>query len=140
MSQAVNNASSPTTTTTLSNGYEKEKTVHASEEVRVGGELVPHSLIELLMARQVESSAKPGFSWIEDSGKVVKSLRFKELELEARSVAVSLIEQEATGQRVLLLFEPSLQFLIGFFGCVYAGAIAVPLYPPVKDEDFHKVR
>ena len=29
--------------------------------------------------------------------------------------------------------------MIGFFGCIYAGAIAVPLCPPTTSKDFSKV-
>ncbi len=30
----------------------------------------------------------------------------------------------------MLLYEPGLDFITAFFGCLYAGAIAVPAYPP----------
>src|SRR5258708_6342451 len=36
----------------------------------------------------------------------------------------------ARGARVLLLYPPGLEFLVGFFGCLYAGLIPVPAYPP----------
>jgi acyl-CoA synthetase (AMP-forming)/AMP-acid ligase II len=31
---------------------------------------------------------------------------------------------------VVLLYPPSFEFIIGFFGCLYAGMVAVPTYPP----------
>src|SRR5207253_2034291 len=34
------------------------------------------------------------------------------------------------GDRVLLLYPPGLEYIAAFFGCLYAGAIAVPAYPP----------
>lgn len=34
------------------------------------------------------------------------------------------------GARVLLLYPPGLDYIGAFFGCLYAGAIAVPAYPP----------
>jgi hypothetical protein len=37
----------------------------------------------------------------------------------------------ADGARVMLVYPPSLDFLAAFFGCQYAGVIAVPYYPPV---------
>jgi amino acid adenylation domain-containing protein/non-ribosomal peptide synthase protein (TIGR01720 family) len=36
----------------------------------------------------------------------------------------------ASGEHVVLLYPPGLDFIEGFFGCLYAGAIAVPAYPP----------
>lgn len=35
-----------------------------------------------------------------------------------------------TGERALLCYPPGVEFMVGFFGCVYAGVIAVPAYPP----------
>jgi len=40
----------------------------------------------------------------------------------------------SAGERVLLGFPPGLDFLVGLFGCLYAGLVAVPAYPP----RFHK--
>jgi acyl-CoA synthetase (AMP-forming)/AMP-acid ligase II/acyl carrier protein len=34
------------------------------------------------------------------------------------------------GERVILLFPPGLDFIAGLFGCLFAGAVAVPAYPP----------
>ena len=34
------------------------------------------------------------------------------------------------GDRVLLLVPPGLDYVAAFFGCLYAGAVAVPAYPP----------
>ena len=37
---------------------------------------------------------------------------------------------DARGKRVLLLYPPGLEYIAAFFGCFYAGAVAVPAYPP----------
>jgi acyl-CoA synthetase (AMP-forming)/AMP-acid ligase II len=42
-------------------------------------------------------------------------------------------QQGAAGERVLVLCPPGLDFIAGLFGCLYAGAIAVPVHPPVRD-------
>ena len=34
------------------------------------------------------------------------------------------------GERALLLYPPGLDFIAAFFGCLYAGVVAVPAYPP----------
>ena len=51
-----------------------------------------------------------------------------ELDERARAVAVALDEGESL--RALLLYPPGLDFVAAFFGCLYAGVIAVPSYPP----------
>ncbi len=34
------------------------------------------------------------------------------------------------GERALLVYSPGLEFVSAFFGCLYAGVIAVPAHPP----------
>ena len=36
----------------------------------------------------------------------------------------------AAGERALLLYPPGLEFIAAFFGCLYAGVVAVPAYLP----------
>ncbi|AKQ66241.1 Non-ribosomal peptide synthetase [Myxococcus hansupus] len=49
---------------------------------------------------------------------------------QAARIGALLQSQGAQGQRVLLLYPPGLDYVAGFFGCLYAGAVAVPAYPP----------
>lgn len=56
---------------------------------------------------------------------------FADLDTAARTVAAELQGKGVQrGDRVLLLQAPGWHFQVGFLGCVYAGAIAVPAYPP----------
>lgn len=60
----------------------------------------------------------------------IGSLSYESLDRRARAIAAHLQERGLEGQRVLLLYAPGLQFIEAFIGCLYAGAIAVPAYPP----------
>lgn len=57
---------------------------------------------------------------------------FADLDRAARIVAADLQAAASVrpGDRVLLLQTPGWDMVAGFLGCVYAGAIAVPAYPP----------
>jgi acyl-CoA synthetase (AMP-forming)/AMP-acid ligase II len=56
---------------------------------------------------------------------------FAELDGGARAVAADLqMTGVRPGDRVMLLQAPGWHMVAGFLGCVYAGAIAVPAYPP----------
>ena len=55
---------------------------------------------------------------------------YAELDRRARAVAVALQGMGDRGDRALLLYPPGLDFIAGFFGCLYAGMVAVPAYPP----------
>jgi acyl-CoA synthetase (AMP-forming)/AMP-acid ligase II len=55
---------------------------------------------------------------------------YAELDRRARSVASGLLEVAQPGDRALLLFPSGLDFVAALFGCMYAGVVAVPVYPP----------
>jgi amino acid adenylation domain-containing protein/non-ribosomal peptide synthase protein (TIGR01720 family) len=59
-----------------------------------------------------------------------EGLTYSQMDRQARSIGAWLQAQGAAGQRVLLLHRPGLAYLTTFFGCLYAGAAAVPAYPP----------
>jgi acyl-CoA synthetase (AMP-forming)/AMP-acid ligase II len=58
------------------------------------------------------------------------TLDFAELDLQARAIAARLQGLGAGGECALLLYPPGPEFLAAFFGCLYAGVIAVPLPVP----------
>ncbi len=47
-----------------------------------------------------------------------------------KAIAATLQETCEPGDRALLLYMPGIDFVEGFFGCLFAGVIAVPAYPP----------
>ncbi|MCI0690018.1 MAG: AMP-binding protein, partial [Sporichthyaceae bacterium] len=55
---------------------------------------------------------------------------YAELDAAARQIAAMLVERGQTGRPVLLAYPPGRAYVEGFLGCLYAGAIAVPAYPP----------
>lgn len=62
-----------------------------------------------------------------ESDELTKSLTFSELDTEARKIAAYLQSNYQRGDRALLLYPPGLDFLKAFWGCLYAGIIAVPV-------------
>ena len=57
-------------------------------------------------------------------------MTYGELERRSRALAAKLQSLGLEKERALLLFPPGLDFVTGFFGCLCAGTIAVPAYPP----------
>lgn len=49
---------------------------------------------------------------------------------QARAVAAHLQRSVPRGARALLVFPPGLEFIDAFLGCLLAGVVAVPAYPP----------
>ncbi|MBW4633670.1 MAG: fatty acyl-AMP ligase [Iphinoe sp. HA4291-MV1] len=70
----------------------------------------------------------------------LSSLTYGELDRLARAIAVQLQSIGATGQRALLLYPSSgLEFIAAFFGCLYASVVAVPAYPPKRNQKMSRL-
>ncbi|HWM92617.1 MAG TPA: amino acid adenylation domain-containing protein [Thermoanaerobaculia bacterium] len=90
----------------------------------------PHSLIEALRSRTTERAGRRAFLFLDSHGNEAAELSAGELDRRARSVAAALDRHGARGERALLLFPPGLDFVVAFLGCLRAGVVAVPAYPP----------
>ncbi|WP_316195978.1 MULTISPECIES: AMP-binding protein [unclassified Bradyrhizobium] len=70
---------------------------------------------------------------LQDETVSLGTLTYGELAARARSVAYGLLERDISpGDRVALMLPTSVDFFVAFFGILYAGAIPVPLYPPMR--------
>jgi acyl-CoA synthetase (AMP-forming)/AMP-acid ligase II len=67
------------------------------------------------------------------------SLDYAGLDVRARQIAALLREITQPDDRVLLLFQPGLDYITAFLGCLYAGIVAVPLYPPRHGERLDRI-
>jgi acyl carrier protein len=91
----------------------------------------PVTLIDLLEWRAAHQSGREAYTFLGDGDAEDSSVTYGELDRQARSVASRLQSAGvATGERVLLLYPPGLEYVAAFLGCLYAGVIAVPAYPP----------
>lgn len=90
----------------------------------------PSSLVELLRWRAVNQRDQAAFIYLLNGDEEESCLTYGELDYHARIIAAALQASYQTGTRALLLYPPGLEFIKAFFGCLYAGVIAVPAYPP----------
>jgi amino acid adenylation domain-containing protein len=87
------------------------------------------TLMDLLAQRAARRADFRTYTFLEDSPGEETTLTYAELDARARRIAASL-GPDAAGQRVMLIYPPGTEYIAGFFGCLYAGAMAVPAYPP----------
>jgi acyl-CoA synthetase (AMP-forming)/AMP-acid ligase II len=78
-------------------------------------------------ARQPE---KLLYRWLGDGGQEETLWTFADVDAKARAIAVALQRVAQPGDRALLLYAPSIDYVAAFIGCLYAGVIAVPAYLP----------
>lgn len=88
------------------------------------------SLVRILQQRANVAPTSIAYSLRQADAGTVAQITFGELETKARAIGAWLQQQGASGARALLLYPFGLDFITGFYGCLYAGVIAVPLYPP----------
>ncbi|MEV6038935.1 amino acid adenylation domain-containing protein [Nonomuraea sp. NPDC052116] len=88
------------------------------------------TLAWLLRWRAARRPEQVGHVFLAEDG-AETPLTYGELDLRARAIAVRLRRAGlAEGDRALLLYPPGADFLAAFFGCLYAGVVAVPTFPP----------
>lgn len=92
------------------------------------------TLVDLLSYRALYQTNQSAFTFLKDGETEFVSLTYQELDQKARAIAMVLQSMKATGERALLLYPPGLEFIAAFFGCLYAGVIAVPVYPPRRNQ------
>ncbi|WP_346294312.1 amino acid adenylation domain-containing protein [Sphaerothrix gracilis] len=98
------------------------------------------TLIELLRYRATEQSQQRAYTFLVDGETQEESLTYAELDSQARAIAAHLQQLEAIGERAILLYPPGLEFIVAFFGCLYAGVIAVPAYPPRQNRRLSRLQ
>jgi acyl-CoA synthetase (AMP-forming)/AMP-acid ligase II/acyl carrier protein len=88
------------------------------------------TLVHVLRGRALEQPTRTAFTFLSEGEVEQAPLTYAALDAQARAIAARLQEEGARGERALLLFPPGLEFVAAFFGCLYAGVVAVPAYAP----------
>lgn len=103
---------------------------------------VPMRVTQMLKRRAQAHASRLAFTFHGDDGSVTDSVTYGELESRTRAIAASLLSTRSSssaggapsllspGDAVLLVFLPSLDFIVAFLACLRAKLIAVPTYPP----------
>lgn len=98
------------------------------------------NLVDLVRYRAFYQPNEVGFTFLTNNGKDETSLTYGELDRRCRRLAATLQRNGMRGKRVLLLYRPGLDFIVAFYGCLYAGATAIPAYPPTKNRSMLRIQ
>ena len=88
------------------------------------------NMIHLLRQRVQEHREKTVYTYLNDGESQETRLTYDALERRVLALAAHLQSCFSPGERVLLLYPPGIEFPAAFFGCLCAGMVAVPAYPP----------
>ncbi|HXB20179.1 MAG TPA: amino acid adenylation domain-containing protein, partial [Candidatus Solibacter sp.] len=88
------------------------------------------TIVDLLQVRAGDDPDRVAYRFLTDGEVESARVTYAGQTQFAKAIAAMLQEKNAFGERALLLYPPALDFISAFLGCLYAGVIAVPAYPP----------
>ncbi|MDJ0732648.1 MAG: fatty acyl-AMP ligase [Nostocaceae cyanobacterium] len=92
------------------------------------------TLVDILKTRALHQPEQTAYTFLVNGETEEISLTYQELDRKAKAIAYELKNIKATGERALLLYPSGLEFIAAFFGCLYAGVVAVPANPPRRNQ------
>jgi len=94
--------------------------------------LITASVLDQLDTLATELPHNLLYSYLDVNGDSVESYTYASFLHRAKAIAGHLRKDGrfAAGDRLLLAYPPGLEMICAFFGCVRAGLIPVPVYPP----------
>lgn len=107
-----------------------------------GGVITPPdvtTLAEVLSHRAARDGDRLAFMFLPEGEGTGISISYRELDARACAIA-GMLAQYGAGARVLLLYPPGIEFIVAFFGCLYAGVVAVPVYPPRRNRSLDRIK
>lgn len=99
----------------------------------------PATVLDILRRRAQAEPERVAYTFLSDGLTDGPSLTYGELDRQARAVAARLAQHSTPGDRALLLYPQSLDFIVAFFGCLYAGVVGIPAYPPRPNQSGQRI-
>ncbi|OOW02514.1 non-ribosomal peptide synthetase [Pseudomonas sp. MF6394] len=101
---------------------------------------LPRTLVQSLQQRAAQAPDQVALRFLAESAEHSVVLSYRDLDQRARTIAAALQANAGLGERAVLLFPSGPDYVAAFFGCLYAGVIAVPAYPPESTRRHHQER
>ncbi len=101
---------------------------------------LPRTLVQSLQRRAAQTPDQVALRFLAESAEHSVVLSYRDLDQRARTIAAALQANADLGDRAVLLFPSGPDYVAAFFGCLYAGVIAVPAYPPESTRRHHQER
>jgi len=98
------------------------------------------TLVDILRWRALNQPDRHAYTFLTDGEMEGVSITYAQLDRQARSIAATLQVHREVGDRALLLYQPGLDYIAAFMGCLYAGVIAVPAYPPSSSRSIQRIQ
>src|SRR6266576_5526031 len=100
----------------------------------------PATLVELLRWRVQNEPDRLAYTFLADGETQEITLTYSQLDERARSIAGWLQSVASKGDRILVLYPPGVEYIASLFGCLYAGMVGVPGYPPRRNHNLLRLQ
>lgn len=97
------------------------------------------TIVDKLFSHMQSSPNDIAFRYLQDLDTAPQELSYKGLWLEAASIAGFLRGIANPGDCIMLFFPPGMAYIKAFYGCLLAGMVAVPLYPPRRNSKSDRI-
>lgn len=96
--------------------------------------------VDLLQSRAQQQPDRVAYCFWLDGETPHASLTYAALDRKARAIAARLQQHCKAGDRALMMYPAGLEFIAAFYGCLYAGMVAVPAYPPRRNRKLERLQ
>ncbi|MDJ0763008.1 MAG: SDR family NAD(P)-dependent oxidoreductase [Myxococcota bacterium] len=88
------------------------------------------NIIDLMSQRAEIHPDRTAVVFLQDGEIEAGKLNYGQLDLKSRILAAQIRTRVEERDRVLIACPSGIEYVISFFGCLYAGTVAIPAYPP----------
>ncbi len=98
------------------------------------------NLVDLLRWRADYQAEQIAYTFLVNGEDEDVSVCYAELDRRARHTGALLQAHVHKGERAVLLYPPGLEYIAAYYGCLYAGVVAVPAYPPKLNKNANRIK
>lgn len=98
------------------------------------------NLVEILQFVAQTQPDITAFCFLDKNGRDKKYISYLQLNDKAQQIAKNLAAITQIGDRAILIYPSGIEFIAAFLGCLYAGVIAIPVYPPTNQVSKDKLK
>lgn len=89
-----------------------------------------NNFVDVLLFHASKTPDKEAYLFLDQGETITETISYAQLAERAQALAVNLLKSYPKGTRVMLLFPSCIDYMVAFFGCLFAEMIAVPVFPP----------
>jgi acyl-CoA synthetase (AMP-forming)/AMP-acid ligase II len=98
-----------------------------------------NTLVEILAYWAKVKPDGKAYTMLNANGLEDSYITYGQLHSQSLNVARYLLSQGLRSRNVVLLYPPGIEFIVGFFGCLYAGVVPAPIHTPKRNRSNQKI-